>query len=112
MWSNIKSIHTQENQHHSINATKQLILQGAYWWPTIAKDISLFIILCSECGEKEEPPKEVDLTNPNTSREMVPYKKTTDDWRTPLIEYIVHGRLSTGTQREQREIIWESKNLH
>lgn len=88
------------------------MLQGTYWWPTIVEDTSLFITLCNECGEKEEElPNEVDPTNTNTSKEIVLYKNKTVDWRTPLIEYIVHSKLNTDTQREQRTIICKSENF-
>lgn len=86
---------------HSINATKQLILQGAYWWHTIAEKTSLFITLCTKCGKKKELLIEVDLTNPSTLREIVHYKKMVENWRTFLIDYIFHDELSTGIQRKQ-----------
>lgn len=114
MRSYIKTLHIQENRHYSINATKQLILHGPYWWPTITKDISLLITLCEERnGKGDELPKEVDLSSPNTSKEFVPYKETTEDWRTPLIKYMTHGELRarTNSQQKQREIIHESENF-
>lgn len=81
-------------------------------WPTNAEDISLFIMLCRECDKNgEELSKEVDLTNPYTSKKIVPYKKIMEDWGTPLNEYIMNGKLRTESQKEQSETILESENF-
>ena len=110
--SNIKTLHIKENRHFSINATRQLVLQGPYWWPTIAKDVSLLITLCTECrGQGEELPTEGSSSQPSNETEMIPYKETFNDWRTPLVEYMARGKfkMDMETQRRQQELIRESE---
>ena len=112
--SYIKTLHIQENRHYSINATKQIVLQRPYWWPTIAEDISILITLCTECeGQGEELPTEVNLSKSSNGTDIIPYKETFNDWRTPLVEYMAHGKfkIDAETQRGQREIIRESENF-
>lgn len=103
-----KAHHIQENRHFSINATKQLTLQEPYWWPTIAENLLLFITLCTSChGKGDELPTEEGSHQLSTSEGVIPYKETSNDWKTHLIEYMTHGEFKIGTilQREQREII-------
>ena len=102
--SYIKTLHIQENRHFSINATKQLVLQGPYWWPTIAEDVSLLITLCTECGGQGE-----EL--PTTASSSESDKETFNDWRTPLVKYMAHEnfKMDAETQRGQRETIRESE---
>jgi hypothetical protein len=110
--SYIKTLHIQENRHFSINATKQLVLQGPYWWPTIAEDISLLITLCTECGgQGEELPTTASSSESSNGANIIPYKETFNDWRTPLVEYMAHEnfKMDVETQREQRETIRESE---
>ena len=104
----IKTFHIRENQHYSINATKKLILQESYWWPTIAEDISLFITLCTRCREKrEELATEGGPHEPSTLKSVISYRETLNAWRTPLIQYLTHGEIKVGTltKSEHREII-------
>ena len=110
--SYIKTLHIQENRHFSINATKQLVLQGPYWWPTIAEDISIFITLCTDCNKQgEELPTEVNSSKPGNGTDIMPYKETFNNWRTPLIENLAHGKfkLEMNTQRGQRKIVRDSE---
>ena len=91
---------------------KQLISQVPYWWPTIAEDLLLFITLCTSCqGKGDELPTEEGSHKPSTSKGVIPYKETSNDWRAPLIKYMTHGEFKIGTitRREQREIIWKSQ---
>ena len=112
MRSYIKTLHVHKNRHYLINATKQLVLQGLYWWPTIAEDVSLLITLCTECkGQGEELPTKESFSQPSDRTDIIPCKKTFSDWRTPLVEYMAHGKfkMDAETQREQRETIRESE---
>ena len=112
--SYIKTLHIKENRHYSINATKQLVLQGPYWWPTIAEDISIFLSLCIKCkGHGEELPTEVNASEPSTKTDIILYKKTFNDWRTPLVKYTAHGKfkLEIETQRGQRKTIRDSEHF-
>ena len=108
----IKTLHTKEDRHFSIDATKQLVLLGPYWWPTIAEDIALLVTLCTECkGQGEELPTEVNSSEPSNGTDVIPYKETFNDWRTPLVEFMTHGKfkMDVETQRGQRETIRESE---
>ena len=110
--SYIKTLHIKENRHFSIPATRQLVLQGPYWWPTIAEDVSLLITLCTECkGPGKELPIEGSSSQPSQETELIPYKETFNDWRTPLVEYMTRGKfkMDMETQRRQQELIRESE---
>ena len=112
--SYIKTLHIKENRHYSINSTKQLVLQGPYWWPTIAEDISILITLCTECkGQGEELPKEGNPSGSSNAANIIPYKETFNDWQTPLVEYMAQGefKLQTKTQRGQRETVRDREHF-
>jgi hypothetical protein len=110
--SYIKTLHIEEDRHFSINATKQLVLQGPYWWPTIAENIALLVTLYTECkGQGEELPIEVNSSEPSNKTDIIPYKETFDDWRTPLVEFMAHEqfKMDAESQRGQRKTIRESE---
>ena len=76
----------------------------------MAKDISLLITLCPKCeGHGEELPTEVNSSEPSNGTGIIPYKDTFNNWRTPLVEYMAHGKfkIDAETQRGQRETIRE-----
>jgi hypothetical protein len=110
--SYIKVFHIRENWHYSFDATLQLILREPCWWPTIAKDLLLFITLCTGCrGKRDELAPKEGSHEPTTSEGAIPYEKTLNDWRTPIIKYLTQGEIKVGTltRREHKEIIRRSK---
>jgi hypothetical protein len=55
-------------------------------------------------------PTEASSSEPGTGADIIPYKETFNDWRTPLVEYLAHGRfkMDIETQRAQRKLLRDS----
>lgn len=82
----IKRIHDQDNWHiESINTIQQ-IFNGPYWWPTIVQDTNDYIN-----GErpkcKENTTTKIQCGAITTNLQKI--------CRTPVIDYLSHGRLTT-----------------
>ena len=92
----IKRVHDQDNWHIEPINTIQQIFNGPYWWPTIVQDTNDYIN--GECPKCKG----------NTTTKIQCGAITTDpqeDWRTPFIDYLSHGRLTTPATLTQRQQI-------
>jgi hypothetical protein len=92
----IKRVDEQNGYHLNTNDTIQQILNGPYWWPTIAQDTDYYINAeCPRCKKK-------------TTTKIQCGAITTDpqeDWRTSFIDYLSHERLTIPATTSQRQQI-------
>lgn len=81
-----KKVHEQNGYHLNSNDTIQQVLNGPYWWPTIVQDTNDYI-------NGERPKCKENITTKIQYGAIITDPQ--EDWRTPFIDYLSHGRLTT-----------------
>jgi hypothetical protein len=60
-------------------------------------------------GTERKVTTQVSSSEPSNETDIIPYKKTLNNWRLPLVKYMTYKKfkIETDTQRNQREVIRE-----
>ena len=95
----LETIHHQGNPHLSMDEMISQANTGPYWWPTIPPDIDYLCRNCKICWPEQTTGRMVGCTTITAKRE------NEQDWRTPYIDYLKHGRLTTEASTTQRQQI-------
>ena len=95
----LTTIHNQRSPHLSMDEMISQVTSGPYWWPTIPPDIDHLCRNCMHCWPKESPKHVIDC------RTVTSKENEGHDWRTPFIDYLTHGRLTTEASIIQRQQI-------
>ena len=89
-------IHNQRSPHLSMDEMISHVTLGPYWWPTILPNIDHLCRECRNCRPNNFPEPVVDC------KTITIKEKEGQDWRTPFIDYLTHGRLTTEASTTQR----------
>ena len=92
-------IHNQRYPHLSMDEMISHVIIGPYWWPTIPLDIDHLCKGCRICWPNKSQEQVVDC------KTITIKEKKEQDWRTPFINYLTHGRLTTEASTTQRQQI-------
>ena len=96
-WLTIK--YNQRYPHLSMDEMISQVTIGPYWWPTIPLDIEHLCKECKVCWLDKSPVHVVDC------KTITIKDKEEQDWRTPFIDYLTHGRLTTKALTTQQQQI-------
>ena len=95
----LSTIHHQRYPHLSMDEMVSQVTMGPYWWPTIPPDIDHMCRECRICWPHKFSKHMVDCKTVTINEKEDP------DWRAPFIDYLTHGRLTTGASTTQRQQI-------
>ena len=84
----LTKIHKQRDSHFSMDEITTQVTKGPYWWPTIPPDIDQLCKECRVCWLTKPPEHVIGCTT------IAIKEKEGQDWRTPYIYYLKHGRLT------------------
>ena len=95
----LTDIYHQREPHLSMDEIISQVTVGPYWWPTIPPDIDHLCKSCMGCQLTKTMEHDVDCTT------ITVKGREEQDWRTPFIDYLKHGRLTTEASTTQRQQI-------
>ena len=75
------------SQHLSMDEITFHVINGPYWWPTIPPNIDRLCKECKVCWPTKTREHVIGCTTITIN------EKEGQDWRTPYINYLKHGRL-------------------
>ena len=85
----LTTIHQRGTPHLSMDEMISQVTTEPYWWPTIPPDIDHLCRNCKICWPNRSTKRMVGCTTITTKGE------NEQDWRTPYIDYLKHGHLTT-----------------
>ena len=95
----LSTIHHQRYPHLSMDEMVLQVNLGPYWWPTIPLDMDHLCKECWICWPHKLTEHMVDCKTITINGKEEP------DWRTPFINYLTHGRLTTEASTTERQQI-------